>query len=92
MLKQAGHADVDEQLLHEIEKFCHYCQAHDLAPQRFKFRLRDDQEFNFEILVDVMYLSGKPVLHVIDSATTFNGARFLPSMSAKDTWEAIRLL
>jgi hypothetical protein len=39
-----------------------------------------------------MYLSGKPVLHVIDSATTFNGARFLQSMSAKDTWEAIWLL
>ncbi|KAF1937171.1 hypothetical protein EJ02DRAFT_63582, partial [Clathrospora elynae] len=39
-----------------------------------------------------MYLSGKPVLHVIDSATTFNGARFLPSMSTKDTWETLRML
>ncbi|KAF7578904.1 hypothetical protein PtrM4_031440 [Pyrenophora tritici-repentis] len=92
LLKRAGHEDVDERLLREIQTFCHHCQAHDPAPRRFKFRLKDDREFNFEILVDVMYLSGKPVLHVIDSATTFNGARFLPSMSAKDTWEALRLL
>ncbi|KAF1934529.1 hypothetical protein EJ02DRAFT_471813, partial [Clathrospora elynae] len=60
--------------------------------RRLHRRLKDDQEFNFEILVDVMYLSGKPVLHVIDSATTFNGARFLPSMSTKDTWETLRML
>ena len=92
LLKQAGHDDVDEQMLREIQKFCHHCQTHDLAPRRFKFRLKDDREFNFEILVDVMYLSGKPVLHVIDSATAFNGARFLPSMSAKDTWETLRML
>ncbi|KAF1934616.1 hypothetical protein EJ02DRAFT_305544, partial [Clathrospora elynae] len=53
----------------EIQKLCHHCQAHNPAPQQFKFSLKDDREFNFEILVDVMYLSGKPVLHVIDSAT-----------------------
>lgn len=92
LLKQAGHDDVDEKLLREIQRFCHQCQVHDPAPRRFKFKLKDDHEFNFEILVDVMYLSGKPVLHVIDSATTFNGARFLPSMSTKDTWETLRML
>ncbi|KAF1936666.1 hypothetical protein EJ02DRAFT_506416 [Clathrospora elynae] len=36
--------------------------------------------------------NGKPVLHVIDLATTFNRARFLPSMSTKDTWETLRML
>ena len=92
LLKHAGHDDVDEGLLREIQRFCHQCQAHDPAPRRFKFKLKDDREFNFEILVDVMYLSRKPVLHVIDSATTFNGARFLPSMSTKDTWETLRML
>lgn len=92
LLRHAGHDDVEEQMLREIQKLCHHCQAHDPAPRRFKFSLKDDREFNFEILVDVMYLGGKPVLHVIDSATTFNGARFLPSMSTKDTWETLRML
>ncbi|KAF1935267.1 hypothetical protein EJ02DRAFT_507147 [Clathrospora elynae] len=77
----AGHDDDrDEQTLQEIQKLCHHCQAHDPAPQRFKFSLKDDQEFNFKIVVDVMYLSGKPVLH------------FLPSMSTKDTWETLCML
>ncbi|KAM4057231.1 cwf18 domain containing protein [Hirsutella rhossiliensis] len=58
------------------------------TPRRFKFTLNDDQEFNYEIIVDVMHLGTpqRPVLHVVDSATAFQGARFLPSMSAKDTW------
>ncbi|KAF1966031.1 hypothetical protein BU23DRAFT_584687 [Bimuria novae-zelandiae CBS 107.79] len=51
-----------------------------------------NNEFNFKIFVDVIYLSGKLVLHVIDLATTFNSARFLRSMSAKDTWEAIHII
>ena len=83
---------MDEHTLQEIKRFCHHYQAHDPAPRRFKFTLKDDHEFNYEILVDVMYLDSKPVLQVVDSATAFNGARFLPSLSTKDTWEALRML
>ncbi|EED13594.1 hypothetical protein TSTA_098510 [Talaromyces stipitatus ATCC 10500] len=36
-----------------------------------------------------MYLDGEPVLHVVDSVTSFQAAKFLKSLSAKDTWEAI---
>ncbi|KAM4058305.1 transposase [Hirsutella rhossiliensis] len=56
------------------------------------FTLRDDREFNFEITADVVQIGGKPVLHVIDEATAFQGARFLPSMTARDTWETLRML
>lgn len=92
MLEKAGHPDVDKQALAEIEKFCHHCQLNGPAPRRFKFTLRDDREFNYEILVDVMYLSGRPVLHVVDWATAFQGARFLKSMSAKVAWQTLRAL
>ncbi|EED11958.1 hypothetical protein TSTA_000360 [Talaromyces stipitatus ATCC 10500] len=51
------------------------------APRRFKFTLTDDQEFNFKIVVDVMYLDGEPVLHVVDSATSFQAAKFLKSLT-----------
>ncbi|KJZ70368.1 hypothetical protein HIM_10259 [Hirsutella minnesotensis 3608] len=57
-----------------------------------RFTLRDDREFNFEITADVVQIGGKPVLHVIDEATAFQGARFLPSMTARDTWETLRML
>ncbi|EED22562.1 conserved hypothetical protein [Talaromyces stipitatus ATCC 10500] len=91
LLEQAGHDDVDHKSLAEIERYCHHCQMNRQAPRRFKFTLTDDQEFNFEIVVDVMYLDGEPVLHVVDSATSFQAAKFLKSLSAKDTWEAIRM-
>jgi len=32
------------------------------SPGRFKFTLKDNYNFNFCIIVDVIYLSGKPVL------------------------------
>lgn len=89
LLKQAGHDDVNHHDLAEIEKFCHYCQMNHQAPRRFKFTLTDDREFNYELVVDVMYLDGKPVLHIVDWATSFQAARFLKSLSAKDTWEAL---
>lgn len=92
VLTEAGHEDVDRKLLETITKFCHHCQTHAPAPQRFKFTLKDDREFNYEIFVDVFYLDGQPVLHVVDSATSFHGARFLKTITAKETWEALRTL
>ncbi|KAK1914254.1 hypothetical protein P3342_007500 [Pyrenophora teres f. teres] len=92
LLKDAGHNDFEEKMLEEVTKFCHHCQLHSSAPRRFKFTLKDDHHFNYEILVDVMYLSGKPVLHVVDSSTAFQGAKFLSSISARETWQALRML
>ena len=41
------------------------------TPGRFKFNLKDDYNFNFEVIIDVMYLDGKPVLQVVDTAIFF---------------------
>ena len=92
LLKDAGHDDFEEETLEEITKFCHHCQLNGSAPRRFKFTLKDDRNFNYEILVDVMYLGNKPTLHVVDSSTAFQGAKFLSSISAKETWQALRML
>ncbi|EED20782.1 conserved hypothetical protein [Talaromyces stipitatus ATCC 10500] len=91
VLKRAGHLDVDYKVLAQIEEFCHHCQMNRQAPKRFKFTLHDDCEYNYEIVVDVMYLDGKPVLHIVDWATSFQAAKFLKSLSTKDTWEALRV-
>jgi hypothetical protein len=92
LLKDAGHHDFEEKTLEEVTKFCHHCQLHSSAPRRFKFTLKDDHHFNYEIIVDVMYLNSKPVLHVVDSSTAFQGAKFLSAISAKETWQALRML
>jgi hypothetical protein len=39
--------------------------------KRFKFILKDDYNFNFEIIIDIIYLDGKLILQVIDAATSF---------------------
>lgn len=65
---------------------------HSRSPHRFKFTLTDDYHFNYEIIVDVMYLDGnRPVLHVVDTATAFQAARFMENISAKHTWDTLRL-
>ena len=38
---------------------------------RFKFNLKNDYNFNFEVIIDVMYLDGKPVLQIVDTAISF---------------------
>jgi hypothetical protein len=85
LLKDGGHNDFEERTLEEVTKFCHYCQLHSSAPRQFKFTLKDNHYFNYKILVDVIYLGNKLVLHVVDSATAFQGARFLNAISAKET-------
>ena len=61
------------------------------APGRFKFTLKDDLDFNSEIIVNVMYLDGKLVLHIVNTATTFQTAYFLKDMSARAAWDTLKL-
>lgn len=89
LLKNAGHNDVQEEILRKISKFCHHCQSHDPAPQRFKFTIKDECHFNYEIVIDIVQLKGHKALHVIDVATSFQAATFVRSMSAQDTWNAL---
>ena len=40
------------------------------------------RKFNYSVVINILYLEGKPVLQVIDSATLFGATRFLKDMSA----------
>jgi hypothetical protein len=50
---------------------------HGLDPSgRFKFVLKADTiDFNHTILIDMMYIDGSPILHIVDDATRFQAAR-----------------
>ena len=65
-------------------KFCHHCQIKGKAPRHFKFTLKKDVDFNYKIIIDVMYLDKKPISRAVDAATAFQAGRFLNSMSAKN--------
>jgi len=48
-------------------------------------------DFNAELIIDVMYIDGKSVLHVVDNATVFQAAKFLRNIEATTVWEALQL-
>jgi hypothetical protein len=89
ILQRAGH-EVNSQCVDYLTKFCHHCQMKGKSPGRFKFTLKDDYEFNYSVIIDILYLEGKPVLQVIDAATSFGAARFLRDMSARNAWDTLR--
>ena len=52
-------------------------------PSRFKFTLKDNYKFNYIVIINVIYLDGKPVLQVVDFLILFQAAKFLKDISAK---------
>lgn len=84
VLERAGH-DIDKQALEYLTKYCVHCQRHGQSPGRFKFNLRDDVQFNYSIIVDIFYIGGKPVLHVVDEGTRYQAGKWLQNITAKHT-------
>jgi hypothetical protein len=68
-----------------------------LKPQRFKTSLPTGEglAFGSEISIDLMFIGGKAVLNVFDSATRFNAATFLDAhsesygQSSDGSWDAL---
>jgi hypothetical protein len=54
------------------------------SPSRFKFSLKDDYEFNYSVIIDIIYLNGKLVFYVIDIFMSFQAASFLKDISARN--------
>jgi hypothetical protein len=74
LLKRVEH-EVEKSALKKLIKFCTFCQKYAKSSERFKFTLRDDVNFNYSIIVNVMYIENNFILHVIDEATRFQTAK-----------------
>ncbi len=92
LLKQFDH-DVKKAVLKKLTKFCNFCQKYVKSSERFKFTLKDDANcnFNYSVIVDVMYIENNLILHVVDDATRFQIAKWLQNIFAKHIWEMLRL-
>jgi hypothetical protein len=55
------------------------------SSNRVKFSLKNDYEFNYSIVIDVIYLDSKLVFYVIDIFMFFQAVSFLENMLAKNT-------
>eukprot|EP00171_Calliarthron_tuberculosum_P018868 IDg18868t1 len=74
--------------LEDISKKYEPCQKIQPAPSCFRVSFgAAGCRFNERILMDIMYLEGKLVLHIVDEGTRFSAARFIPSVSTKTIWQ-----
>ena len=84
VLENSKH-EINKTMLEKFTKFCIFCQKHGKFSKRFKFILREKVNFNFSIIVDIMYIDNNSILHVIDENTKFQTAKWLKKISAKHT-------
>ncbi len=72
LLKRFDH-EMKKSVLKKLIKFCTFCQKHEKSFDRFKFILRNDVNvnFNYSIIVDIMYIDNNLILHVVDERTRF---------------------
>ena len=77
-------------ILEDLSKRCDPCQRIQNAPRRFRVSFGADHvRFNERILLDVMYINGKAILHIVDEGTHLSAARFLADVSTKTIWKTI---
>lgn len=92
LLKRARPDDVGadtKTALEEIAASCHNCQSHRSNPYRFPVSILEEEiKFNHEVAVDLMWLKGNPILHIVDTQTRFQNAILLKGESARDVWDA----
>jgi thiol-disulfide isomerase/thioredoxin len=92
LLKRFDH-EVKKAVLKKLTKFCIFCQKYAKSFERFKFILKNDSNcnFNYSIIVDVMYTDNNLILHVVDDVTRFQIAKWLQNIFVKHIWKMLRL-
>lgn len=95
LLKRAKSEDTSaetQEVIEQISSACDTCAKYGKGPHRFRVSLPEGGcVFNRTLALDLMWLKGKPALHVVDDMSIdidnhFSAAIFLPSKSTKDIW------
>jgi hypothetical protein len=88
--------EINSQTIEYLIKYCHHCQIHEKSSNRFSFTLKDDLEFNFNIIVDIVYLEikfdvNKSILHVMNETIRFQVDRWLKDITVRHVWDQLRV-
>jgi hypothetical protein len=86
--------EANSQTIEYFIKFCHHCQVHEKSSNRFSFTLKDDLEFNFNVIVNIFYLKiktdvNKSILHVVNETTRFQVERWLKDITVRHVWDQL---
>ena len=82
--------NVDSHVFHELIRYCDQCQRHDRFSKRFVFIIKNDVNFNFNLIVNIFYINNKSIFHVMNKAIHFQTNRWLKNISIKHLWKQIR--
>jgi hypothetical protein len=87
--------DVNFQAIEYLIKYCHHCQLYEKSSNRFNFTLKDDIEFNFNIIVYIFYIEvkleiNKSILHLLNEATRFQADKWLKDITTWHVWDQLR--
>lgn len=74
--------NIELQILQYLTKYCEQYQKHDHSPSCFTFTLKDDLDFNYNVIIDIIYIWSKPVLYLVNKVTRFQAGRLLKNISA----------
>lgn len=76
--------------MNQIFARCEPCQRIRNAPFRFRVTMgHEDVRFNARVFMDIVYLDGRPVLHLVDEINRFSATRFLSKMTTEGVSDAI---
>ena len=89
VLERFGHEFEIKALKHFI-KYCEHCQKHEKSFGRFSFIIKNDVDFNYNIIVNILYINSKSILHIVDNAIRFQIGRWLKEVFAKHVWNQLR--
>ncbi len=82
-LLERSRYDIELQILQHLTKYCEQSQKHGQSLGHFIFNFKDDLDFNYNIIIDIMYIGDKPVFHLVDEATFFQPGRWLKNILAQ---------
>ena len=71
VLKRSRYNDVNRKAINYLTKYYSSCQKYGRSLGRFKFTLYKDLNFNHLVYVDIMYINGSLVLHIINEVTRY---------------------
>jgi hypothetical protein len=95
ILDRSDH-EINFQTIEYFIKYCHHCQIHEKSSSRFSFTLKNDLEFNFNIIVNILYLKikfdvNKSILHVMNETIRFQVDKWLKNIIVWHVWDQLRV-
>jgi hypothetical protein len=91
LIRRANPEEADEttrKTLEEISGLCKTCQHLNHKTYRFRVSMPKERIFNEELALDLMWIDGHPILHVVNTRTHFTSAVHLRSQSVEGVWAA----